>query len=232
MSPVAALSSIQDQLDKLGRADTKIIVVTKTHGPEIIDTLLQSGHRDFGENRFQEARAKFALVAKAQTKPVYHHIGPLQSGFARNLPGLFQYVHGVSSLSALQVLHKAAQKHFSQTQNPTKYLMQLNLTGETSKLGGMTKQQFEDCLPQLANDDSLQWVGFMTIGPTDQNLQKTREVFQQLRKIKDEFLPDGELSMGMSADWQIAVDEGATMIRIGTAITGSRKGAPWSAESG
>ncbi|MBW7857764.1 MAG: YggS family pyridoxal phosphate-dependent enzyme [Leptonema sp. (in: Bacteria)] len=227
MNPVQSLASIQEELNRLGHTSVRVIVVTKTHGPELIDSLIQAGHRDFGENRFNEAKAKFKLV-NADVEPIYHHIGPLQSGFARNLPGLFQFIHGASSISALNSLLKAAIKYFETTGRVTKYLVQLNLTGEESKLGGMTESEFLAIQSKLPNQSALQWVGFMTMGPTDQDKTMTRSVFQHLRSIRDQHLPNGELSMGMSGDWQIAVDEGATMLRIGTAITGVRVGGPWS----
>ncbi|PKL34202.1 MAG: YggS family pyridoxal phosphate-dependent enzyme [Spirochaetae bacterium HGW-Spirochaetae-10] len=232
MDPVRALASIREELDRRGHNRVRIVVVTKTHGPELIETLLKAGHREFGENRFTEARAKFALVHAQAIQPIYHHLGPLQSGFARNLPGLFQVVQGVSSVSALESLLKAARKHFEATGEGMQYLMQLNLTAESSKLGGMSEEQFLQCRESLPSEEALTWRGFMTMGPTDQDAKRTSEVFRRLRQIRDEHLPDGELSMGMSGDWQLAVEEGATIVRIGTAITGTRAGGPWTPESG
>ncbi len=231
MDPVRALSSIREELDRRGHGHVRIVVVTKTHGPELIETLLKAGHTEFGENRFSEAREKFARVSPQEIQPIYHHIGPLQSGFARNLPGLFHVVQGVSSTSALASLLKASRKHFASTGQGMQYLIQLNLTGETTKLGGMTEQELEACLDSLPSEEALRWRGFMTMGPTDQDPRRTAEVFQRLRRIRDRLLPDGELSMGMSGDWQIAVEEGATIVRIGSAITGSRTGGPWKPES-
>lgn len=232
MSPIESLTSIQQELNQLGHSSVRIIVVTKTHGPDMIEALLQAGHTDFGENRFNEAKSKFELVSQHigngfAVKPIYHHIGLLQSGFARNLPGLFQFVHGVSSISALNVLLKSAIKYNEATGQSTKYLVQLNLTKEESKLGGMTESEFLAIQSELPNQEALQWVGFMTMGPTDQDKVKTRSVFKKLRLIRDEYLPNGELSMGMSGDWRIAVDEGTTMLRIGSAITGVRQNGAW-----
>lgn len=204
-----------------------MVVVTKTHGPEIIDRLLEAGHADFGENRVTEARMKFPLVHSHPTTPVYHHIGPLQTGSARNLPGLFHWVQGVSSLSALKPLLRAARKHHQATGEGVRYLVQLNLTGESSKLGGMSYRDFAEIEAELPREPALEMRGFMTMGPTEADAGRTRQVFRQLREIRDRHFPRGELSMGMSDDWKIAVDEGATMLRIGTAITGTREGPPW-----
>ena len=104
-SSQAALEEIRRSLMEMGRPDVTIVAVSKTHGPERIDELANLGLRDFGENRYNEARDQFPEVK--YTDPVepliYHHFGPLQSGFARNLPGLFHRVHGASSISALEI---------------------------------------------------------------------------------------------------------------------------------
>lgn len=226
MDPVRSLQSIRAELDSHGHQSVRIIVVTKTHGPEMIDLLLEAGHAEFGENRFAEARAKIPLVHSHATRPVYHHIGPLQTGSARNLPGLFHWVQGVSSMSALKPLLRAARKHHQATGEGIRYLVQLNLTGESTKLGGMSYNDFLTIEAELPREPALEMRGFMTMGPTEPDAARTRQVFRELREIRDRHLPRGELSMGMSGDWPIAVDEGATMLRIGTAITGVRLG-PW-----
>lgn len=231
MDPVRALENIREELDRRGHREVRIVVVTKTHGPELIETLLKAGHNEFGENRFTEARAKFARVHPQAIRPIYHHIGPLQSGFARNLPGLFHVIQGCSSISALSRLLKAARRHFTATGEGLQYLIQLNLTEESSKLGGMSEEEFLRCRHLLPSEEALSWRGFMTMGPSDQDVKRTAAVFRRLRQIRDEHLPEGDLSMGMSGDWQIAVEEGATILRIGTAITGTRAGGPWKPET-
>ena len=164
--------------------------------------------------------------------PIYHHIGPLQSSGARQIPGLFHYVHGAGSPSAIQSLAKSALRHADQNPNahpdhrPLRYLIQVNLTEETSKAGGMTEAQLRN-MDSFLENDALRFEGFMTMGPTDQDPARTREVFQRLRALRDDLRPGGELSMGMSGDWELAVSEGATMIRLGTAVFGRRGAAPW-----
>ena len=182
--------------------------------------------RDFGENRQNEARDKFPLVPVddlvSELRPIYHHIGPLQSGASRQIPGLFDWVHGASSRSALEKLADACQRREAAVQ----YLIQVRLTDEESKAGGMEPAAIRG-QDRFVENDFLKLRGFMTMGPESQDPTETREVFARLRELRDEILPDGELSMGMSGDWEIAVEEGATMIRIGSALFGTRGPGPW-----
>jgi PLP dependent protein len=236
---VENLRRIQQELKDLGKSEVRIIAVTKTYGHEVIDELLHAGHRDFGENRYSEARDKIPLVdlsgVAKEKYPIYHHIGPLQSGGARQIPGLFTWVHGSSSLSAIESLADAAlkkQTHMEESGQledhikidlwPMKYLIQLNLTGESSKLGGMTLDEFKTLVSTLPQNDALIWRGFMTMGPSSGDLSQTAEVFHQLRDIRNEFLPGGELSMGMSHDYHMALEYDATMIRVGSVLFGKR----------
>ena len=225
------LNRIKTRLDELGRPDVRIIAVSKTHAPHLITEMLQSGQRDFGENRQNEARDKFPLVEVSNLTdnemPIYHHIGPLQSGNARQMPGLFTYVHGVSSSSALDSLLKAALRYYDNNEAPSnpdlwpmRYLIQISLTDENTKLGGVTETELKN-FPEIPENAALRFCGFMTMGPQTQDSIETREAFHRLRDIRDEILPGGELSMGMSGDWELAVLEGATMIRLGTVLFGN-----------
>lgn len=227
MSPTQALEAIKDYIYKSGYNINKIVVVTKNHSYSIIQLLYDYGHSDFGENKVQEAEKKFSLVQARQEIPLYkHHIGPFQSGNARKIVQVFDWVQGVSSISGLETLIDSSKKNFEKSQKKIFYLIQLNLTMESTKLGGMLLEEFEQALekkPELFRDfPYLEWKGFMTMGPSDGDPILTRKVFQQLRKIRDQWKPDGELSMGMSNDWKIALEEGATILRIGSAIVGSR----------
>lgn len=212
----------------MGRSDVRIIGVSKTHGPERIRGWLECGLVDFGENRQNEARDKFPLVQVADLppnrQPIYHHIGPLQSSAARQVAGLFHWAHGVSSLHSLQSLQKALVHKGGSMQ----FLIQLDLTGETSKAGGIDEPGARELCAQ-ADSERLRFRGFMTMGPSSGDHGATRRVFQRARKIRDELAPGGELSMGMSADWRIGVEEGATMIRVGSLLFGVRAGGAWKA---
>lgn len=237
------LAIVRRRLAELGRPDVRLIAVSKTHGPERIAEFLNLGQRDFGESRQNEARDKFPLVRAepGAPAPIYHHIGPLQSSGARQIPGLFHYVHGAGSLKAIQALAEAARRQADREAEgtdgrslapvdpehwPLRYLIQIRLTDETSKVGGMLPEELRG-LEALPEDECVRFAGLMTMGPGDQDPTATRETFHRLRELRDEILPGGELSMGMSGDWEIAVSEGATMIRLGTILFGPRRGAPW-----
>lgn len=231
------LDRIRSRLIELGRPDVRIIAVSKTHGPERIVEFLRYGQIDFGENRQNEAREKFPLVdlqgLPKNIRPIYHHIGPLQSGSARQIPAFFSYVHGVSSLSALEILARAALKEGErrartgdETRWPIRYFVQVKLTGERSKAGGFLPDEVA-AISKFPENESLRFSGFMTMGPENQDPVWTGEVFHRLRELRDQILPGGELSMGMSGDWELAVSHGATMIRLGTILFGERGGAPW-----
>ncbi len=209
------------------------MAVSKTHGPERIRALLECGQRDFGENRPNEAEPKFALVGAGQlpeaVRPICHHIGPLQTGSARQVARTFHWVQGVGSLSALRALDAATgkQARLDPEREPIRYLIQLHLTAEDTKLGGVSESGLEALLSARPQNPWLAWVGFMTMGPESGDAQAIRNVFARLRVLRDRHIPGGELSMGMSGDWEIAVDEGATIIRVGTLLFGPRAGAPW-----
>jgi PLP dependent protein len=231
------LDGIRNRLAQLGRPDVRIIGVSKTHGPERIRGWLEAGLRDFGENRQNEARDKFPLVPVAdlppERRPIYHHIGPLQSGAARQIPGLFTYVHGVGSSSALEALQTAAARHAERERPPDdperwplRFLIQVRLTDEASKAGGFSPEELA-ALREIPETPECRFAGFMTMGPADGDLAGARSAFAALRALRDARLPGGELSMGMSGDWELAVEEGATMIRIGSALFGQRAGGPW-----
>ncbi|MCB1324144.1 MAG: YggS family pyridoxal phosphate enzyme [Spirochaetales bacterium] len=230
--------ALRTRLQELGRPDVRIIGVTKTHGPEAIRALLEAGISDIAENRQNEARDKFPLVDLNHPTPVptpiYHHIGPLQSGAARQIPGLFHYVHGASSEKAIRVLAAAADRYLATVRNqtgqpppPLHYLIQVRLTDEESKLGGMEVDQLCALAPHFPESEGLKCAGLMAMGPESGAPDEARRVFRRLRELRDDLLPGKELSMGMSQDWEVAVSEGATMIRVGSILLGPRAGAPW-----
>ncbi|MBI3394461.1 MAG: alanine racemase [Spirochaetia bacterium] len=231
LPPEGRLQWVYEEIAKSGRNDVTVIVVTKTHAPDVITHLLGKGCRHFGENRVGEAKAKFPLVSVPPgVTPVYHHIGPLQSGQARQVVSVFDWVHGVSSPSGLAALADAAERAVKNghrpAERPIRWLAQLNLTGETSKLGGMTMSDF-DAMQRPTDNASLVFGGFMAMGPSSGDPAQTRSVFRRLREIRDVTLPGGALSMGMTGDWRIAVEEGATHLRIGSLILGARHEGPW-----
>ena len=225
MNSVRNLETIKERVESMGRPDVRIVAVSKTRSAKRICELLEAGHADFGENRAGEAKDKIrevaSLLPNPTVRPIYHYLGPLQSGQARQIPDFFDYVHGASSLSGIESLLKAARKRHDRDGHVVRYLIQLNLTGETSKLGGMAADEARN-LDGFPENDGLRFAGFMAMGPTNRDAEATRDVFRGLREIRDELFPSGELSMGMSGDWETAVKEGATMIRVGSTIFGRR----------
>ncbi|MBL8020188.1 MAG: YggS family pyridoxal phosphate-dependent enzyme [Leptospirales bacterium] len=220
------LHALKTRLADLGHADVRLIAVSKTHPAAMVDELIRAGHRDFGENRVNEARDKFSNLdltgVTPGLEPIFHHIGPLQSGMARQVTALFHFVHGASSHSAIAALAKAcAARKVKEPHYPgMHYLIQVDLTGEVSKLGGMNIEELLATPPP--STDTLKFKGLMTMGPSDGDRERTRQVFRELRKIRDTSFPGSELSMGMSGDYEIALEEGSTMIRVGSLIFGSR----------
>jgi PLP dependent protein len=204
--------------------DIAIVAVSKSHPPEAVSDLLATGQTVFGESRVQEAKAKIPLVSgKAQ----WHFIGHLQKNKIRQALPLFELFHGIDSLDLAADLNRVA----NDTGENPRILLEVNVAGESTKFGfapDKLRQQFEDLL-QLRR---LNLEGLMCIPPPQPRPELARKYFVALRELRgrlqDEFrvgLP--QLSMGMSSDFPIAIEEGATLVRVGTAIFGERKGKAW-----
>lgn len=214
----AIVKQVKDICRGMNRLDVpEIIAVSKKH--QVIKEAIKSGIYLFGENKIQEAIEKFSPLKEEGLQFELHHIGPLQSGNLRKLFGLFSVTHGAGSISSLLELIKHAEKN----KVMMKYFIQVNLTGEDSK-SGMVKKDLLKFLPDLEKYKSeyCMPIGLMTIGPADQDIIRTRSVFRELKTIRDDFFPQGKLSMGMSGDYRIAIEEGSDFLRIGTAIFGER----------
>lgn len=194
----------------------RIVGVTKTHPIELVRSAREAGVTMLGESRVQEAEPKVAAVPDAE----WHFIGRLQSNKARRAVGAFAVIHSVDSLELLGRLDRLAAGDGS----APRVLLQVNVAAERAKAG------FEpDALGRVDVPRVLRLVGLMTIAPMDATEAHARAVFGQLRRLRDELqqrlgivLP--ELSMGMSADAEAAAAEGATLVRIGTALFGPRSG--------
>lgn len=198
-----------------------LIAVSKTFEREDVDAAYALGIRHFGENRVQEARAKF--VDPLPDDATLHLIGNLQSNKAKQVPGVFQTVDSVDRLSVVKALDKAAVSSGVSLE----VLVQVNIAGETQK-SGCGPDEAIDLLHAIAESKTLMTRGLMTIAPIDARGDALRSVFRTLRDLRDELqqlCPDQsltELSMGMSNDFGEAIAEGATQIRIGRAIFGER----------
>jgi pyridoxal phosphate enzyme (YggS family) len=210
---------VADAADACGRRseDVTIVAVTKTVGVPEVTAALAAGIRDFGENRVQEFLGKYGLFPEAR----WHFIGTLQTNKVKDVVGRACLIHSVDSLRLLShIERRAAERGVSQP-----VLLQLNIAGETSK-HGMATADLEDVLEAASHMDSVEVRGLMTIAPLAR-AEDVRWVFRELREVRDSLratLPDrvelDELSMGMSGDFRVAVEEGATIVRIGSALFG------------
>jgi len=191
-----------------------IVCVTKGHPASVVDEVAAAGLTDVGENRVQEAARKIA----ATNAPVrWHLIGHLQRNKARRAAELFSCIHSVDSPALAATLGAAGR--------PLDVFLQVNVSGEVSKSGTPPERARELWRASLATG-TLHVVGLMTMAPLDADPAASRPVFRALRELMDDLnrLGDGpplrSLSMGMSGDFEVAVEEGATHVRIGTALVG------------
>ena len=195
-------------------AKTRIIVVTKTFDIEKVLPIIDLGHKDFGENRVQEAINKWSSFILNNKDIKLHLIGNLQSNKARDAVKIFDFIHSLSS----EKLALTLQKEENLLNKKIKYFVQINLADEKNK-NGISISQADNFIKFCKNDLLLNVVGLMCIPPINSNPDL---YFSQLSKIsyKNDLL---ELSMGMSGDFVSAIHNGATYIRIGSAIFGARK---------
>ncbi len=221
------LEEINRRLDhaarRSGRKPTEIrlVVVTKTVSPERLQEAVAAGQSLFGENYVQEAKAKIASLGPGLT---WHFIGHLQSNKARVAVELFDLIHSVDRLSLAQALEQAAGR-LGKVQN---ILLQVNLAGEESK-SGTAPANAQALLLAISQMPHLRVLGLMTMPPWFDDPERVRPYFKELRELRERLrclnLVEGdlpELSMGMTGDFEVAVAEGATLVRIGTAIFGRR----------
>jgi pyridoxal phosphate enzyme (YggS family) len=200
-------------------ASVMLLAVTKTHPPDAIREAARLGLNVFGENKVQEAKAKIPLCSN---KLRWHMIGHLQSNKCRDAVVLFQMIQSVDSLHLAQEINQRAE----QASKTMPILLEVNLAGEASKFGYRPEQLLAD-LVQINSLPRLEIHGLMTIPPWAPNPEKVRPLFRQLRELKEQSeqnlgAPLPHLSMGMSGDFEVAIEEGATIVRIGTALFGER----------
>jgi pyridoxal phosphate enzyme (YggS family) len=206
---------------RAGRAETAVtlLAVSKTHPPETIQAAVACGQLHFGENKIQEAKAKIPLCPG---KARWQFIGHLQSNKVRDAVELFEMIQGVDSLAIAREISKRAE----QAARTMPILLEVNVAGEGSKFG----YQPAALLTELAELNALPKIeihGLMAIPPFTPVPEKSRPYFQKLRELKiqaEQLLgaPLPHLSMGMSGDFEVAIEEGATIVRIGTALFGER----------
>ena len=224
------LSKVQQQIqqcvERAGRDINEIclVAVSKTRSLDEVKAVASLGQRAFGENTIQDAMSKIPHLSS--TSLDWHFIGHLQSKKAGKIPGYFQWIHSVDSIKLAQKLSNAMLNNSKNSR--LNCLIQVNVSGEESKSGlepAEVKPFLQDVLRQQL--PCLLWRGLMTIGVQGDERQ-TRNAFAQLRELqqscKAEFdLPEfDQLSMGMSGDYCLAIEEGATLVRVGTSIFGQR----------
>ena len=200
----------------------RLVAVSKTFPAQAVRDAYAAGQRDFGENRVQEALQKIGETADLTIR--WHLLGHLQSNKARKAGPAFAMVQSVDSVELIQKLDVAA----ADAGQAPGLLIQVDLAGEATKFGvvpGEVPRLFE----AAAACRAAQVVGLMTLPPVPDTPEDARPYFRRLRELKDEWLAAGvpapmlrELSMGMSGDFEVAIEEGATIVRVGTAIFGSR----------
>ncbi|GER88328.1 YggS family pyridoxal phosphate enzyme [Dictyobacter vulcani] len=204
-----------------------LVAVSKTKPLEVIKVAYNLGIRDFGENRVQEALEKQAAFSPSDLR--WHMIGHLQTNKAQKVCGSFAYIHSVDSLHVALALQRAAEKklHVDETEVQQTVLLQVNISGETTK-EGMTIEDAPAIARQLLPLSHLKVQGLMTVAPLVDDPEQVRSVFRALRQLRDKLrqeVPEHsweQLSMGMTDDYHIAIEEGATIVRVGRAIFGER----------
>jgi pyridoxal phosphate enzyme (YggS family) len=203
-------------------ASVTLVAVSKTFPITAVRDAVAAGQRDFGENRVQEALQKIAAAADLAIR--WHLLGHLQTNKARKAAPAFAMIQSVDSVDLLQKLDAAA----AETGHTPDLLIQVDLAGETTKFG-ISPANVPRVFDAATACRAARVVGLMTLPPLPEISEDARPWFRQLRDLRDGWLASGapapmlrELSMGMSGDFEVAVEEGATIVRVGTAIFGER----------
>jgi pyridoxal phosphate enzyme (YggS family) len=228
MSIVQALEQIRENIRHARQrsayatvGEVKLLAVSKTQPPELIEEAARAGQTLFAENRVQE------LVEKYQTFPQlnWHLIGHLQTNKVKYMVDKVEMLHSLDSINLACEL----QKRLDVLDRVLPVLVQVNIAEEESK-SGLKPEEVADFLDALADFSALQVQGLMTIGPLTSQAEELRPIFRELRLIlqreqlrKRPHMELSHLSMGMSNDYMVAVEEGATMVRVGSGIFGARK---------
>jgi PLP dependent protein len=231
MSISANLAAVRERIDQAARragrssSDIGLMGVTKTHPPELIREAYAAGLRLFGENRVQEFAGKASQVANLDGAE-WHMIGHLQTNKMAKAAELFAAIDSVDSVKLAEKMDAAARM----LNKKLPVLIEINVGGEAAKTGVATdSQEFEKLLQSAPRLDALEFRGLMTVPPFTDDPEGARPFFRKLRELRDAIatrkLPGvamDVLSMGMSHDFEVAIEEGSTCVRVGTAIFGGR----------
>ena len=224
-SIVENLERVREQIaqaaSKAGRSadEVELVAITKTHPAEKVRKAIEAGQTLFGESRVQEARTK---IPELPSNVRWHFVGHLQKNKIRHALPLFELFHGVDSLALAQEMDRIGEE---EGLHP-RVLLEVNVTGEGSKFG-FSPENLRAEMELLLELPRLSILGLMAIPPLAEQAEASRKYFAELRELRDrlqtEFRVDlAQLSMGMTHDFPIAVGEGATLVRVGTAIFGER----------
>lgn len=204
-------------------AEVKLIAISKTHPASAVRQLIGFGAVDFGENRVQEAEEKITEIGGDQAQ--WHLVGHLQANKARRAVNLFDVIHSLDSLDLARRLDRLCAEA-GRERLPV--LIQVDLGHEETK-SGIDESELDDLVNELEALSRLDLVGLMTLPPFFHDPEQSRPFFRRLRELRDQLAARGafagragELSMGMTHDFEVAIEEDATMVRIGTAIFGER----------
>ena len=227
MTLQSRLQDVEKRLDEACRRsgrlrnDVQVIAVTKYVSVRTAEAVVKEGISHIGENRWPDAREKWE---KLQGQAIFHYIGSLQTKKVKDVINKFTYIHSLDRLSlAEEIQSRAAFQDIY-----VDCFLQVNVSGEESK-HGLAPGQLQEFVIQMQAFDRIRLIGLMTMAPYESEPEETRPIFRRLREIRDEINtqrilrePIMGLSMGMSNDFEVAVEEGATMVRVGTALFGRR----------
>ena len=209
------LGRIASACGRAGRSpdEVTLVAVTKTVGPSAIEAAFNAGVRHFGENRVQEARPKIEQLQRLREQITWHMVGHLQTNKAKTATGIFDIIHSVDSLRLADALNDCSGRKLP-------ILVQVNVSEEPTK-SGFSVAEVEAAVARIRRLPNLDVEGLMTIAPWVSDPEEVRPVFSRLRRLRDA-LGLRHISMGMTGDLEVAVEEGATLVRVGQAIFGER----------
>ncbi len=217
---------IEAAASRCGRApqEVTLVAVTKTHAAPVIRCAIEAGALDLGENRVQEADAKIGELGRRAAR--WHLIGHLQANKARRAVALFDLIHSLDSVSLARRLDRLC---VEEGRDELPVLLQVDLAGEATK-SGVAEAELPALIEAVQSCERLRLLGLMTLPPFYEEAEMVRPYFRRLRELRDLHGARGafgggrgELSMGMSHDFEVAIEEGATVVRVGTRIFGDRR---------
>ncbi len=217
------LAEVQRKIERAAKKsgrnadEIKLVAVSKTHPADVLREAIEAGAAVLGENKVQEADEKIKILGRENIE--WHLIGHLQKNKVRKAVQLFNVIQTLDSTELAERLERICQE---EEVPELSVLIQVDLAQEATK-NGVEEKDLPELVRFLQTCDCLKFNGLMIIPPYFEDAEDVRPYFRRLREIRDGVLPNGELSMGMSHDYEIAVEEGATLVRVGTAIFGARE---------